>query len=102
MNPTNMVDDGTDVPKDLLWAMVRLRRDQKGFYREMARLRRRGRPPVRQWQGATVAGGVPKEGLPEAASEWLLESSAPTTRLVHSLHSSWLGPSVTCEPDTIQ
>ena len=24
----------------------------------------KGRPPVRQWRGATTAGGVPKEGLP--------------------------------------
>ena len=71
MNPTNMVDGGTDVLKDPLWAMVRLRRDQKGVYRALAQLRQKGRPPVRQWQGATTAGGVPKEGLPEAASERL-------------------------------
>ena len=30
-------------------------------------LQSKGRPPVRQWRGATTAGGVPKAGLPEAA-----------------------------------
>ena len=30
-------------------------------------LQSKGRPPVRQWRGATTAGGVLKDGLPEAA-----------------------------------
>ena len=57
----------------VFWALlvVQLRRVSKGVYRALAQLRQTGRPPVRQWQGATTAGGVPKEGLPEAASERL-------------------------------
>ena len=94
-----MDDGGTDMLKGVFWAPVRmrqaskgvfwapvqLRQASKGVYRALgqlrqiskgvywapAQLRQKGRPPVRQWQGATTAGGVPKEGLPEAASERL-------------------------------
>ena len=57
----------------VFWALlvVQLRRVSKGVYWAPAQLRQQGRPPVRRWQGATIAGGVPKEGLPEAASERL-------------------------------
>ena len=35
----------------------------KGVYWALVQLQSKGRPPVRQWRGATTAGGVPKEGL---------------------------------------
>ena len=37
---------------------------------------------MRQWLDATVAGGVPKEGLPEAASEKLQGWTRPLARTV--------------------
>ena len=53
--------------KGVYWALMQLRRISKGVYWAPMQLRTKGRPPVRQWRGATTAGGVPKEGLPEAA-----------------------------------
>ena len=54
------------------WVLVVVQRlehlgGMKGVYWALVQLQPKGRPPVRQWRGATTAGGVPKEGLPEAA-----------------------------------
>ena len=76
-----MDDGGTGMMKGVYWALVVVQRleqlgGMKGVYWALvvaaaAEARRqpqaKGRPPVRQWRGATTAGGVPKEGLPEAA-----------------------------------
>ena len=50
------------------WALVVVQRleqlgGMKGVYWALVQLQSKGRPPVRQWRGATTAGGVLKEGL---------------------------------------
>ena len=60
------------VMEGVYWALVVVQRleqlgGMKGVYWALVQLQSKGRPPVRQWRGATTAGGVPKEGLPEAA-----------------------------------
>ena len=56
------------VMKGVYWGLVVVQRleqvgGMKGVYWALVRLQSKGRPPVRQWRGATTAGGVPKEGL---------------------------------------
>ena len=69
---TGMRMERPKVMEGVYWALVVVQRlehlgGMKGVYWALVQLQSKGRPPVRQWRGATTAGGVPKEGLPEAA-----------------------------------
>ena len=69
---TGMRVERLKVMKGVYWALVVVQRleqlgGMKGVYWALVQLQSKGRPPVRQWRGATTAGGVPKEGLLEAA-----------------------------------